>query len=80
VEELGLVGAHRTERAKPSSPSRANARGNASSVNRACRPESTPRNPGSRGVDLAVGPPVQLGKAGRDAVGHQDVDFEPGVE
>src|SRR5262245_4107011 len=29
--------------------------------------------------DLALGAPVQLGKASRYAIGHQDVDFEPGV-
>jgi hypothetical protein len=28
--------------------------------------------------DLALDPPVQHGKASRDALGHQDVDFEPG--
>src|SRR5262245_32695508 len=29
--------------------------------------------------DLALDPPVQLGKASPDAIGHEDVDFEPGV-
>src|SRR5262249_45494512 len=35
--------------------------------------------PELRKLDLSLDPPVQLGKARRDAISHENVDFHPGV-